>query len=208
MFVLLIISKNHIELIRRIGREMKNQPVWSQEKYLQAFHFAARTHSGQEYAGSDLPYIMHIVMVCMETIAALEVEPVDNPNLAVQCALLHDVIEDTPVRKKKIAEIFGKDVANGVELLSKKKKITDKEKRFSEYLALLADAPKEIQMVKLADRISNLQAPPFHWDQDKIAAYREKSLTIQKILGHASPYLNARLKEKIADYPPDPDHLG
>lgn len=187
---------------------MKNSPVWSQEKYLQAFHFAARAHSGQKYAGSDLPYIMHIAMVCMETIAALEVEPVDDPDLAVQCALLHDVIEDTPVRKNKIAEIFGKDVADGVELLSKKMKIKDKEKRFSEYLALLANAPKEIQMVKLADRISNLQAPPFHWDQEKIAAYREKSLTILNILGSASSYLSERLQEKIAAYPPGPNHLG
>jgi (p)ppGpp synthase/HD superfamily hydrolase len=179
---------------------MPKSPIWSQEKYLSAFHFAAQAHRGQKYPDTGLPYLMHITFVAMETIAALEVEPCKDPDLAVQCALLHDVVEDTKVSKGKVKQVFGEEVADGVLLLTKNKKIKNKEKRFSEHIAQLLDAPQVIKMVKLADRISNLQAPPFHWDNEKIADYLEKSRIIQKKLGGASPYLNKRLKDKITNY--------
>lgn len=61
--------------------------------------------------------------------------------------------------------------------------------------------PREVWMVKLADRISNLQPPPAHWTPAKIAAYRVEALAIADTLGAASPHLHARLRAKIADYP-------
>ncbi len=180
---------------------MPKSPIWSQEKYLAAFHFAAHAHRGQKYAGMGLPYLMHVTMVCMEVIAALEVERFKDPDLMVQCALLHDVIEDTKIKKLRLVEVFGEEVAHGVDLLSKKKKIKNKEKRFTEYIARLAEAPKQIKAVKLADRISNLQTPPFHWDKKKITRYLERSKFIQEKLGDASPYLNKRFSQKIEAYP-------
>ena len=76
---------------------MNKIPIWSQEKYIHAYHFAAKAHRGQLYPGTGLPYLMHLSFVSMEIIAALAVEEVKHPNLAVQCALLHDVIEDTKI---------------------------------------------------------------------------------------------------------------
>lgn len=180
---------------------MPKSPNFSQEKYLAAYHFAAEAHRGQKYPGTGLPYLMHITFVSMEVIAALEVETFKDPNLMVQCAILHDVVEDTKVSKRRLEEVFGKEIAQGVDHLTKKKRIKDKEKRFTDNMTRLKDAPREIQAVKLADRISNLQTPPFGWDSKKINTYLEKSKVIQKELGHASPYLNKRLKEKIANYP-------
>ena len=104
---------------------MQKSPVWSQEKYLEAYHFAAQAHRGQKYSGTNLPYIMHVTFVSMEVIAALEVEQVKNPDLVVQVAILHDVIEDTKVSELKIKEVFGKDVADGVKYLTKNKKISN-----------------------------------------------------------------------------------
>jgi len=179
---------------------MPKSPNFSQEIFLEAYHFAAKAHRGQKYARTGLPYLIHISFVTMEVIAMLEVERFKDADLMIQCAILHDVVEDTKIKKRRIEELFGEKVAQGVDQLTKKKKIKNKEKRFSEYITRLKDAPKEIQAIKLADRISNLQEPPFYWDNKKITNYLEKSKLIQKELGHASPYLNKRLKEKIAQY--------
>ena len=180
---------------------MARTTIWSQEKYLDAYHFAAKAHRGQKYSGTGLPYLMHLSIVTMEVMAVLEVEHYKDPDLMVQCAILHDVIEDTKVSKKRIEEVFGKAVADGVSFLSKKKKIKYKEKRFTEYILRLKEAPREIKAVKLADRISNLQTPPFHWDSKKIKSYLDKSWLIHKELGDASRYLSARLEKKIKQYP-------
>src|SRR5262245_25271580 len=70
---------------------------WSQDRYIQAYRFAANAHQGQLVPGTEIAYIMHLSIVSMEVIAALRQEPGSEEDLAVQCALLHDVIEDTEV---------------------------------------------------------------------------------------------------------------
>ena len=55
-------------------------------------------------------------------------------------------------------------------------------------------------MVKMADRICNLQPPPAGWPGSRIAAYYEESLIIHDSLKHLSPRLADRLKSKIVDY--------
>jgi (p)ppGpp synthase/HD superfamily hydrolase len=55
-------------------------------------------------------------------------------------------------------------------------------------------------MVKLADRITNLQPPPRHWDRAKIRHYRDEAIEIHTRLHAASPFLAARLAEKIENY--------
>jgi (p)ppGpp synthase/HD superfamily hydrolase len=54
----------------------------------------AEAHHGQLFPGTELPYIMHVSFVSMEVMAALAQEPTRDGNLAVQYALLRDVIED------------------------------------------------------------------------------------------------------------------
>lgn len=92
---------------------------WSQETFIKAYRFAAESHKGQLFPGTDLPYIMHVTFVCMEIIAGLDVEKERNGDLAVQCALLHDVIEDTPSTCEDVERAFGEDVALGVLALTK-----------------------------------------------------------------------------------------
>lgn len=57
--------------------------------------------------------------------------------------------------------------------------------------------PKEIWIVKIADRTTNLQPPPSDWTQDKINRYREEALEIYEALKEGSLCLSSRLKEKI-----------
>jgi hypothetical protein len=64
------------------------------------------------------------------------------------------------------------------------------------------EQPAEIAVVKMADRCTNLQAPPTHWyaREGKIAAYLAEAGVIRAKLGGASPALAAAMDHKMADY--------
>ena len=64
--------------------------AWSQKIFLRAPCFAAKAHNNQLVPGTELPYIVHQDQICMEICTALTVEPITDPNLAVQCALRSD----------------------------------------------------------------------------------------------------------------------
>ena len=95
---------------------------WSQDEYVRAYRFAAIAHSRQVYRGPpDLPYIFHLSLVSMEVIAALQAEEGHDGDLAVQCSLLHDVVDDDHATLEEIRAEFGEMVASGVSALTKKK---------------------------------------------------------------------------------------
>jgi (p)ppGpp synthase/HD superfamily hydrolase len=172
---------------------------WSQDDYARAYRFAAQAHQGQTVPGTDLPYIMHLSFVSMEVIAALGAEPGRDGNLAVQCALLHDVIEDTDVTFDQVEAAFGNAVAQGVLALSKDETL-EKSRQMQDSLRRIQQQPREVWMVKLADRISNLAPPPYYWTKEKIARYREEATEIYDALHSASRFLAARLLDKIEAY--------
>ena len=172
---------------------------WDRELYIKTCRFAAQAHRGQLVPGSDLPYLLHLNLVSMEILAALSAEARHDGDLAVQCALLHDTIEDTATTYIQIADIFGVPVADGVAALSKNPAI-EKSLQLADSLRRIEQQPPEIWMVKLADRITNLQPPPIHWTPDKILRYRNEAIEIHTHLQAASPFLAARLAEKIQNY--------
>ncbi len=171
----------------------------SQEFYIKAYKFAAQSHLNQTVPGTELPYIMHLSFVSMEILGAVRIEPNHDQNLALQCALLHDVIEDTEVTYPQVASEFGKAVADGVLALSKDKTL-EKSLQMADCLERIRQQPSEIWMVKLADRITNLQPPPAHWTPDKITRYKAEALQIWETLGAASDFLASRLLGKINAY--------
>ncbi len=182
-----------------VEQEVHLNTNWLQESYLEAYHFAAIAHNFQGFPGTDLPYIMHINFVSMEVIAALNYEKDRDGDLAVQCALLHDVIEDTEVEYDDVRDRFGENVANGVLALTKNARLK-KEDRMSDSLQRIKKQSYDIWMVKLADRITNLAPPPHYWSKDKIAQYREEAIEIHNALNEASEYLSRRLIQKIGEY--------
>lgn len=181
---------------------------WSQDLYVKAYKFAAHAHRGQTLPGKELPYIVHLSFVSMEVIAALSMEPGFVGDLAVSCSLLHDTIEDTDVTYDNIWQEFGENVANGVLALTKDPNVAtnspvkDERKRIvmADSLQRIQTQPKEIWMVKMADRIANLQPPPHYWDENKTIRYKEEASEIYEALKEASNFLAARLKTKIEVY--------
>jgi (p)ppGpp synthase/HD superfamily hydrolase len=172
---------------------------WTEDGYLRAARFAARAHGRQTLPGSELPYVLHVTSVAMEVMAALRVEPDHDQELAMQCALLHDVVEDTAVALDEIRAAFGPAVAEGVSALSKDPALP-KSEQLADSLERIRRQPHEVWMVKLADRITNLQTPPAHWSAEKIATYREEAIQIHGSLGASSPALASRILRKIEAY--------
>ena len=175
--------------------------IWNQEKYIKAWNFASLVHRGQFVPGGDLPYINHVGNVAMEAMAAIaQGKDIKKPDLLVQCALLHDVIEDTNSTYDEVKRTFGVEVADGVLALSKDDKLPSKAEQMKDSIERIRKQPKEVWMVKLSDRITNLQPPPKHWDKEKIKKYRNEAILILKELGAANQYLLERLKIKIDEY--------
>lgn len=175
--------------------------TWSQDKYIKAWNYASAAHNGQLVPGTDIPYINHIGLVAMEAMAAVaNDDSIEKPDLLILCALLHDTIEDTNISYNDIVEEFGIDVARGVLALSKNKELFSKEEKMRDSINRIKKQPKEIWMVKLADRITNLQPPPKHWNAVKMSNYRHEASIILDELGAASNCLSERLGMKIEDY--------
>ncbi len=179
---------------------MNRNKIWSQDLYLKAIRFAGEAHGDQKIPGTNLPYIIHLTSVSMEIMAAVCAGETENPDLAVQCALLHDTIEDAGKTYDEIELIFGGDAASGVLALTKNNRL-DKNLRMRDSIERIKLQPREIWMVKLADRITNLQTPPNHWSSQKIQSYRIEAEYILDQLGSASSLLEERLRKKIEVYP-------
>jgi (p)ppGpp synthase/HD superfamily hydrolase len=149
--------------------------LWSQDAWHDAWELAAEAHLGQTLPGQEIPYLSHIGAVAMEVSWAIaartERHPVAQPTLAIQCALLHDVVEDTALTIEQIAQRFGDDVARGVAALTKNPAVGDKPAQMRDSLERIRQCPPEVWMVKLADRIHNLREPPHYWSAAKIRGY-------------------------------------
>jgi len=174
---------------------------WCQKTLVEAYRFAARAHGEQTMPDGDrtLPYAVHISSVTMEICAALSVESFASPDLAVQCALLHDTVEDTKVTCQDVEDHFGRAVADGVAALTKSSTLP-KSEAMADSLKRIREQPHEVWAVKLADRITNLEPPPAAWSLDKRRAYCAEAQDILEALGSASAHLAERLRRQIARY--------
>jgi (p)ppGpp synthase/HD superfamily hydrolase len=121
-------------------------------------------------------------------------------NLALHCAILHDTVEDTSLTQEELEKQFGLSIAAGVMALTKNDSLNSKSEKMLDSLHRICQQPREVWMVKMADRIVNLQPPPFHWSKEKKQKYREEAVIIYEHLKEASEYLADRLLQKINQY--------
>jgi len=172
-----------------------------QTKYQDAIKFAAANHTekGQKVPCTNLPYDVHISNVAMEIIIAGFNSPAFDTAFAVQVALLHDTIEDTATDFKELENRFGLEIAEAVAALSKDERLP-KDQQMQDCLNRIKELPSEVWSVKLADRITNLQPPPSHWDNEKKIKYHKESQTIHEAFKSGNDYLASRLATKIKEY--------
>lgn len=137
-----------------------------------AFDFAVEAHAGQKRKSGE-PYIFHPIEVA--TIAASEI---GLGRTSIICALLHDVVEDTPHTLQEIEEMFDPNVAriiDGLTKISQTKDTDTKESIQAQSFKKIIDSlsyDTRVILIKLSDRLHNmrtLDSMPTH-KQMKIAA--------------------------------------
>ncbi len=121
----------------------------------EGYRFAFKAHDGVIRKTGE-PYITHPVSVAC-ILAELHM---DVPTILA--ALLHDVVEDTPVTTAEINEIFGQQVAELVDGLTKLDKIefqSASEAQAENFRKMLLAMSQDVRviLVKLADRLHNMQ---------------------------------------------------
>jgi (p)ppGpp synthase/HD superfamily hydrolase len=178
--------------------------LFTPDLYARALDLAAHVHRRKKVRGPRLPYVVHVVKVAAEVIRATEGVPGVDRDLAVACALLHDAIEDSPAGERpgvaaRIREGFGAAVLRGVQALSKDDRLPPAE-QMPDSLRRIGRDRREVWMVKLADRVTNLAPPPRGWSRARRRAYLAEAGAILEALGKASPLLSTRLRERMQAY--------
>ena len=140
-----------LDILRATGKK------YDVEKITRAFEYADNLHEGQ-YRVSGEKYISHPVAVA-EIVAGLELD-----TDSICAALLHDTVEDCAEKTnlKEIEKLFGKDVAELVDGLTKivTLQVEDKEEAHIENLRkMLLAMNKDVRVIfiKLCDRLHNMR---------------------------------------------------
>ena len=116
-----------------------------------AITFATHAHEGQFRKGTQRPFILHPLEVGDIVGTMTEDEEI------ISAAILHDTIEDCEgVTEEIIRAEFSPRVANLVAGESEDKSKSWMERK-SHTIEKLKTAPKEIQMIGLADKLSNMR---------------------------------------------------
>ena len=125
----------------------------------QAFEFAKKLHDGQ-FRISEEPYIIHPIEV-VKILISLRAD-----KHTLMAGFLHDILEDTDTKPEEIKELFGEDVLNLVQGVTKLSKLQfkSKEERQAEnfrrmFIAMANDV--RIIFLKLADRLHNMRTLNF-----------------------------------------------
>jgi (p)ppGpp synthase/HD superfamily hydrolase len=128
-------------------------PATTADDIAAAVAFATHWH-GDQRRPTGAPYLEHLLEAVEVLVRGAGIRDRD-----VLCAaVLHDVVEDTPCTIADVAEGFGPHVAELVGWVTIPEAApADKAAVKSAYLEHLAEAPDDAKLVKLADRVSNVQ---------------------------------------------------
>lgn len=135
----------------QIYLEWTGDPAADNRRLDAAIVFAVSQHAGQFRKGTARPYILHP----LEVLLILHAMRADTDLL--MAGVLHDTIEDTGATADQIRELFGADVAGLVAAHSEDKSMTWVDRKT---LAIreLAQADRRLQMLIMADKVSNLRS--------------------------------------------------
>ena len=141
----------------------------------QAYVFTVKKHGDQKRASGD-PYFSHPVEVAgILTELKLDVS-------TIVTGLLHDTLEDTDATYEELQKLFGEEVAqlvDGVTKLSKLELTADQNKQAENLRKLLVATANDIRVliVKLADRLHNMRT--LHYIQDPSRKQRIAQETLE-----------------------------
>ena len=157
--------------------------------------FAERAHAGQKRKYTCAPYVTHL-----ESVVAILREAGIEDEATLAAAMLHDVLEDTPIKVWQLEGEFGSEIAEIVVYLTdyephygnrKTRKAMDRER--------LSESPAKAQSIKVADLIDNTSSIVEHDPHFAVTYMREKALLLP-LLTKADEGLRRRAAKLLADY--------
>ncbi len=160
-----------------------------------AYVFAMKAHGSQTRASGD-PYFSHP----LEVAGILTDLKLDSASIAT--ALLHDIVEDTEASLSDIEMLFGPDIArlvDGVTKLTRLELQSEQTKHAENFRKLLLAMSEDIRvlLVKLADRLHNMQTLHFVKNPDKRRRIARETMDIYAPL--AERIGMQRFKDELQD---------
>ena len=177
-----------LELIHGSGRE------FNMELIDKAYQLANGAHQGQKRLSGE-PYIIHpLAVACILVELGMDSESVVG-------GLLHDVVEDTDYTLEDIRKLFGKEIANLIDGVTKLGKIpySSREEQQAENIRKMLIAMSEdirVIIIKLADRLHNMRTLEFKPPQKQ----RDTALESMEVYAPIAHRLGIRaVKEELED---------
>jgi len=171
-------SKDLLEIKKEVEKFRPNLDFALIEE---AFYFSKIAHKNQKRKSGE-PYFVHPVNV------AKKMAKDGMGEIIISAALLHDVIEDTKTTEKEIKEMFGKQIYNLVEGVTKLDKISFKSRQehsTATIIKTILAASKDIRVliIKIYDKLHNMQTINF-LSKNKQHQIASDVLTIYVPLAH------------------------
>ncbi|HEX3038315.1 MAG TPA: bifunctional (p)ppGpp synthetase/guanosine-3',5'-bis(diphosphate) 3'-pyrophosphohydrolase [Oscillospiraceae bacterium] len=159
-----------------------------------AYELANTSHAEQRRL-SGTPYISHpLAVACILVELGMDSE-------SIAAGLLHDVVEDTPIELSQITKMFGSEIANLIDGVTKLGRIpySSREEQQAEnirkMLIAMADDIRVI-IIKLADRLHNMRTIEYMTPQKQ----RDKALENMEVYAPIAHRLGIRaVKEELED---------
>ena len=130
-----------------------------------AINFSEQAHKDQIRKSGD-PFITHPIEVA-KILTSIKMDA-----FGIAAGLLHDTIEDTEISKSEITDIFGDQISELVQGLTKISKFSlmiNKQKLGENYRKLILASSKDLRviLIKLADRLHNMRTINYIKDESK-----------------------------------------
>ena len=182
----------------------------SSQLVTRALHLAQVAHKRQTYNG--LPFVVHPIRVALN----LELDPKYCGPLELAAALLHDIVEDTPVTIDDLTQLhFPNEVVMWVDSLTaptadkilqkrggNSKRVTRGELKTAQRTQIRQGAV-QAQVVKLADRLDNVKhilASTSKFPPWKKKRYVQETILLLAEIGDASPTLSNLIEKTLGEY--------
>ena len=130
-----------------------------------AINFSNKAHKNQTRQSGD-PFVTHPIEVA-KILTSIKLDA-----SSIAAGLLHDTVEDTEITNESIQNVFGDQISQLVQGLTKINKFSlkaNKLKLGENYRKLLLAATEDLRviLVKLADRLHNMRTIEFIKDETK-----------------------------------------
>lgn len=166
---------------------------WNSTLIEKAIAFATQAHEGQVRKGTTRPFITHPLEV------GKIVSTMTDDKEVICAAILHDTIEDCEgITEEIICMEFSPRIAEMVSQESEDKSKTWMERK-SATIAHLKVAPREVQMIGLADKLSNMRDIDRDYPECGEELWNRFRMKDKNVIGWYYKSIRESLKESMRD---------